>query len=922
MATQSGSIASSVVGIRPRFYDPYSIQSHNDTPGLSDIVTNITTSERIAEEDIMRNMVYVMDWKIVRNTCSDLLGLVMSQSFTNESADSLNKFEFKYMVDRTGPARETGYNTGAPVVTLDMVTRRVRLTNPRSVAIPVPKAIYRRMVAVLEEYAGLNDKRRSIKPYLGEDGNLRMTPKMEAEVRNYTNAIKTRTDIALTSQNQGTNESQLEFLFTRAPDLKLTPTRDAFIAHDDIKMVVPNMIRSFLEHTFFINKIMGAHLKKQTLGQAMSRLYRAYLLNTSENLMPELEPTFENTPFKRATGIITCTSNVRDQLASMGLITHAPDAVVVKKVSYCKVGVEDLHPFDTHAPHSMVQQVDVGNFQQTDTGSLRTFEKRVATPVEYLKAPEGVFVLNVATESNFGNKNNNSLSKIGMRQLFRYDEMVPVGFIVESGVHGDFDKSVLKPAPQRTYYTDHHGRTRCLDIMAAANWITKMEGQFRDLDGRQEYELDGGRDEAKFSEKMPLLFGTVNATGQYNHNVYAIDNPYMFDEIVLSNALTFVRSNAAGPAAIRTFDEADPVVKRLRKIITVLKSNYSISQKIAEEAVMNVASIKNEEIGSHMLMWGFNPGVAVVYVREVTCESDSIMLSRPGGAHLITAPHELEKHGDLSDMSDGIKFNMKQRHAHSICGLGNTSVKLCGAFNVQRIGVESSAVVNPLDEDFARELEFGPQPRGNNYPDKEPKWWPVLWDPRVHPGFFDGACSPMGRSPVPFDSARDFADNFWTKTRCDVQFPHVFSLNGLLHRHGPNAHGYPFKLLNNPRCPLGKYLSFSQERRSNVSEAQVHQLRLGQMSGGGLAADGSELDMTMPTYSCAQNLSVTCGSAIVKRCYTHEGLLNEEDQHRFPSIYPGAHVIKNDRKYGHNYFYPGSGAFEIFDIGVAHSSVS
>ena len=921
MAAPTGSIASSIVGIRPRFYDPYTIQSHDETPGLADIVTTIATSDRITEEDIMRNMVYVIDWKIVKNVNSDLLGMLMSQSFTNENSDSLNTFEFKYLVDRTGPARETGWNTGAPVVTLDMVTRRVRLTNPRSVCISVPKPIYRRMANAMQEIAGLNDRERSIKPYLGEDGSLRMTPKWKSEVRNYMDAIKTRTDVALNSQNQGTNESQLEFLFTRAPDLKLAPSRDAVIAHDDIKLVVPNMLRSFLEHTFFVNKIMGAHLKKPTLSQAMSRLYRAFLLNTSENLMPELEPTFENTPFKRATGIITCTSNVRDQFASMGLVTHAPNAVMVKKISYCRVGVEDLHPFDSHAPHNMVQQVDVGMFRQTETGSLRTFEKRVEAPVEYLSAPEGAFVLNVATEANFGNKN--FLSKIGMRQIFRYDEMVPVGFIVESGSHGDFDKSVLKPPPQKTYYTDHHGMTRCLDISGASRWITKMEGKFRGLHGQREYVIDGRK--VSFSEKMPLLFGTVRTNGTYRHYDYAFDNPYMFDEIVLSNVLAFIRANATGPAVLldlSTFSELEKL--RINKIFNVLQNSYQVSNESAKAALKAVLSIRNDDIGPHMLKWGFNPGVSVVYVREVTCESDSIMVSRPGGAHLITAPHELDKHGDMSDMSSVINFNMKQQHGHSICGLGNTSVKLCGAFNVQRIGAESSAVVNPRDEEYAKELEFSPQTRdhcGNLLPDKEPKWWPVLWDPRVPPGFFDGACSPMGRSPVPFDSERDFTDHFWTQTRLDVQFPNVFALNGMLHKNGPNAFGYPTKLLTNPRCPLRKYLTFSPERRSDVSEAQVHQLRLGQMHGGGLAADGSELDMSMPTYSCARNLSVTCGAAVVKRCYTHEGLLNEEDQHRFPSIYPGAHVIKNERKYGHNYFYPGSGAFEIFDIGVAHSAV-
>ena len=463
MAVSTGSIASSSVNIRPRFYDdPYAIQNSDDVPGLSDITTSISRRDSILEDDLMRQMIYVIDWKIVKNTCTDLLGMLMSQSFTNERADNLNSFEFTYIVDRTGPAREMTFNNAAPLVTLETFRRRVLLTNPRAVCIAMPKRIYQQMKKALQELIGLRDKERSILPYLGEDGKVQMTPLWRAKIHNYMDAIKARTDVALNSQNQGTNESQLEFLFSRAPDLKLAPIKDIIITHDDIQLIVPYMIRSFVEHTFIINKIMGVHLKKPTLSKAMSVLFKAFKLNTSQNLMPELEPTFENTPFTIATGIITCTNNIKDQLASAGLLQQAPNGVLVKKVSYCRVGEEDLHPFDNKAPHNMVKQVDVGMFRQTESGSLQTFEKRVPMPIDYVATAEGFFVVNVVTEADFGNTN--ALSKIGMRQIYTYDEMIPVGFVLDYGGQSDFDKSILRHAPQKTFYTDHHGTTRSLNI--------------------------------------------------------------------------------------------------------------------------------------------------------------------------------------------------------------------------------------------------------------------------------------------------------------------------------------------------------------------------------------------------------------------------------------------------------------------------
>ena len=435
---------------------------------------------------------------------------------------------------------------------------------------------------------------------------------------------------------------------------------------------------------------------------------------------------------------------------------------------------------------------------------------------------------------------------------------------------------------------------------------------------------------------------------KYKHNEYAIDNKYMTDEILISNALAFIRGNikipdlklktlpaigkkAEGEATTTPVDEdavemSEEEFQRLYKISRCMGDHYDTLKEVASKALLVIASIKNDDnLLTYMTEWGFNPGVAIVYVRTVACETDSLMISRPGGAHLITAPHELDKRADLNDMADIIRFNMKQRHGHTICGLGNTSVKLCGAYNVQRIGAESSEVINPLHEETADALELGPQITdfcGNVIPDQQPKWWPVLWNPNVTRGFFDGPCSPLGRSPVPFESLEDFENNFWNDNRKDVQFRNIFSINHLFDKYGPNSFGYLPSLKRNPRCPLTKYITFSTDRRVNVAEAQTHQLRLRQITTGGLASDGSRLDMSMPIYKCANNLSDSCGAAIVKRCYTHQDLLGDNDQHRFSSIYPGAHVIQNERKYGHNFFYLGNDAFEIFDIGVPYSGVS
>lgn len=176
MATQLGSIAGSSVGITPRILDasgspldPFLVQSGETTPGLAEILQNIVYSDRVTDEDVIRKLTYVIDWKIVRNDSSDLLAMLMSQSFTGETSDELNTFEFKYVVDRTGPARETGYNTGPPDVTMETVSRKAHMCTPRAVSIRVPKKIYRRMKAALEELHGLGIVREGVRYHVRTD---------------------------------------------------------------------------------------------------------------------------------------------------------------------------------------------------------------------------------------------------------------------------------------------------------------------------------------------------------------------------------------------------------------------------------------------------------------------------------------------------------------------------------------------------------------------------------------------------------------------------------------------------------------------------------------------------------------------------------------------------------------------------------
>lgn len=199
-----------------------------------------------------------------------------------------------------------------------------------------------------------------------------------------------------------------------------------------------------------------------------------------------------------------------------------------------------------------------------------------------------------------------------------------------------------------------------------------------------------------------------------------------------------------------------------------------------------------------------------------------------------------------------------------------------------------------------RQVSRGRDAFGNANPDKNPKWWPVLWSPRARAGFFDLGSSPFGRSPLPFDTQDEFDELFWDTDVKDVMFPDVCSINPAFEcpQYNVNSIGYPPDVVDNQLCPMYKYLNFSPDRRRDIAEAQIHQLRLSQMQGAGIAADGSQLDMTMPAYTASSDVSVTCGIAIVKRCYTHHALLNGENQNRFPSIYPGGHLVQDKRNTG------------------------
>ena len=526
---------------------------------LREVITRCVNSPVISQHDVTRTLKYLMDCRFI--TYKDMkmvqspFGLNVTHNLTMEDPSALKEFEFRYLINKTSPARQVSVNNTPPEVTMEVVVKKVNLENPIVVSFSVKQDLYKNMKQALEQISGLGLP-DNLKVYIGQQGNIPQTLLWKTTLINYMQKINQNVEGAATSICQGETERQLQYIYSRSPPLTNMPFKDCYKINVPVKEWATYLVRVYIEYMFGANKLWRVKQERKDISRWLYQVCRGFELNTSIGLQPELTPYFENCSFKTAKGIITCTENFRESLIDSGLLKTARGATMVQKVSYCQISKRDIHPMDEKAPHDMVTLENGDVFRRNPDGGLLTTEVKTITDLDYIEQSGNVYIICCIRDGDFGSKD--TVLRAGMKQITRYDEFVPTGFVFGQGSQKNNCQlnGPLYPAPQTTYFTDAKGTDRCLSVSMCNQWLKNIFKWFTENDNVTETlapnhfpPLKEGwegkipwNDIHDLSNSFPFCYKSDRGLRLFK---YVMQNYWMTKEIFLSNLLTLYWSSDA-----------------------------------------------------------------------------------------------------------------------------------------------------------------------------------------------------------------------------------------------------------------------------------------------------------------------------------------------------------------------------------------
>lgn len=527
---------------------------------LLNTIKKTLTSTRITQEDVERVMVYIMNVKLINyqqvDMCKTPFGLQVAHNCTREDPGSLKTFQFIFAINKTNPADIVINNNMPSEVTLETVTKEIEFDQKTQISFSVEKQLYQDMRAALELIAGksLPD---NLKIYAGEqiipNGSELL---WKTKLTNYFQRVHLFSGLAANSISQGELIRQLIYIYSRSPTIYTLPTKETYKGSASLQTWALQIINTHIRFAYGINKLWKTHRECPTTNKWLNDILYMFKLNTSPAVTPELCPYFENAKFKHIEGVITVTENIRKTLEDLGLLNVAHGVTMVQKVSHCKIKQDDLHPFDTKAPHSSVILKNGGVYERHKDGSLITDEIRTVLDVEYIVHSGGVYILSCVTDGKLGG--GNSMIKSGMKQISRYDSLIPTCIQLLPSLDDCVTSGPLSPIPQCTMFKDANGITRSLGFSKAVQFLQKI---FNYADENADVFKNLPPEETDDNIQKTLMFFTVYRQQQSTEDdgensesgggrqlymrrrkiiklfKYTIENTYMTKEIFLTNVL-------------------------------------------------------------------------------------------------------------------------------------------------------------------------------------------------------------------------------------------------------------------------------------------------------------------------------------------------------------------------------------------------
>lgn len=523
--------------------NPYDIMSGATmNAAMRELMGMSLTSSEVNYESITRFMTYTMGNKLYTQHCSLLsqtpLGLHMAHHATGEAYKNLQYFNWHYLLNRTPPATEAQKNVNAPAVKIEQVVRNCWMDGPLSVMIPVDKEVYVLIKKTLERLCGM-DMADRYKIYVGE-GVDAWTLLFKTILQSYLSTMSMRAKFAATSLIQGEVIRQIMFTYVRSPVLYTMPPKDVYMDKIAPKEWTEIINRHYFEYLFSLNKLWRIKREKGDLPQWLEEVCRRLHFNTSKCSTPEFEPSFANCPFTTIEGIVMVTPNIYQLFAKSGLLKVARGASMTQKFSYCILTEADMNPINTRAPQHLYEKRN-GSYMKNEDGTLMTHNVTTHIDLPYLDGPEGALVVVNIHDGDLGS--NHAALRIGMKQMTRFDEMIPCGFVFK-GFNGPPNK--LHAVPQTTFFPDMFGSHKALSVQSAKDFLKSCYNWCYAQVDQTHYDiqtiLNRPRDKTmlswdslnyrEFASSFPFSHLEM---GAFKMNRYVVQNKWFCKEIFVAN---------------------------------------------------------------------------------------------------------------------------------------------------------------------------------------------------------------------------------------------------------------------------------------------------------------------------------------------------------------------------------------------------